>query len=274
MKRAMVVVMALALTGCWMEGKRGPAGAQGPAGPMGPAGEAGPQGEKGDKGEPGTAVERGERGPQGPAGPRGPAGPAGRDGTDGRDGTTPPPDDPEDEGDDQGGEEMEDDPPAEEDDPPVEDSPPVEEDGPELMGWWADRVAYDTAAALPAPMYMGSTLSMTGSTPSYSATYTGPITGTIVPSRDDLSNPRISLELSSMSITAKVIFTRDGEDTAPLSIYGARAIADGTFDSFPEIHKDINPTGVNGAFYGSDHEMIQGYIINQHVYGTYKAERQ
>ena len=256
MKRAMVVVMALALTGCWMEGKRGPAG---PAGVQGPAGEAGPQGEKGDKGEPGTAVERGERGP---------AGPAGRDGTDGQDGTTPPPDDPEDEGDDQGGEEMEDDPPAEEDDPPVE------EDGPELMGWWADRVAYDTAAALPAPMYMGSTLSMTGSTPSYSATYTGPITGTIVPSRDDLSNPRISLELNSMSITAKVIFTRNGADTAPLSIYGARAKTDGTFDSFPEFHKDINPTGVNGAFYGSDHEMIQGYIINQHVYGTYKAERQ
>ena len=163
---------------------------------------------------------------------------------------------------------MEDDPPAEEDDPPVE------EDGPELMGWWADRVAYDTTAMMPAPMYMGSTLSMTGSTPSYSATYTGPITGTIVPSRDDLSNPRISLELSSMSITAKVIFTRDGEDTAPLSIYGARGRADGTFDSFPEFHKDINPTGVNGAFYGSDHEMIQGYIINQHVYGTYKAERQ
>ena len=259
MKRALVVVLMLALTGCWMEGKRGPAG------PQGPAGEAGP---KGDKGEPGTAGAPGRDGADGRDGQDGNAGRDGTDGRDGDEGTTPPPADPEDEGNDEGGEEMEDDPPAEEDDPPVE------EDGPELMGWWADRVAYDTTAMMPAPMYMGSTLSMTGSTPSYSATYTGPITGTIVPSRDDLSNPRISLELSSMNITAKVIFTRDGEDTAPLSIYGARAKADGTFDSFPEIHKDINPTGVNGAFYGSDHEMIQGYVINQHVYGTYKAERQ
>ena len=262
MNKAVMAVLVLSLAGCgWAKGERGPMG------PAGPAGAVGPQGEKGDKGDKGEKGDKGDTGAKGASGVQGPRGSTG---------VTPPPADPKDERDDEGGGEDEEEvtPPPEEE----EEVPPEEEeeegDSHELMGWWADRVEYDTTLALPDPMYMGNTLSMTGTTPSYSAVYTGPITGTIVPSRDDLSNPRIRLELDTMKITAKVIFTRNGADTAPLSIYGARAKADGTFDSFPQFHKDINPTGVNGAFYGSDHEMIQGYIINQHVYGTYKAERE
>ena len=162
-----------------------------------------------------------------------------------------------------------------------EETPTVpEEDGPELMGWWADRVAYNTMAMLLAPMFNSETLSMSGDVPSGAARYEGAISGIVHPDLSDLSNPRIALQVNmsggeAVSITAETMFTRNGEDTGALTRYSARLKADGTFNSFPsEATREINPTGFNGAFYGSQWDVVQGHIITPQVYGTYQAEQQ
>ena len=237
----------LALSGCsGKDGKMGPPGPAGPQGEQGPAGPQGEQGPKGDKGDPGS------------------------------DGQSPMPVDEEEE---------EVTPPMDEEEvtPPMDEeevTPPVEEDGPELMGWWADRVEYDTMAMLPAPRYFGETLGVSGDPPSGAATYEGAITGTINPERSDLSDPRIMLQVNmdqgaASSITAKVKFMKNGADTAYLSNYSARFKEDGTFDSFPPSeHNEVNPTGFNGTLYGAQWDVVKGHIITPQVYGTYTAEQQ
>ena len=317
MRTALVCVALIALAGCgWAKGERGPmgppgpagsAGAQGPkgdtgpagaqgeqgaqgaqgekgdtgergaagiAGPQGEKGDTGPQGEKGDTGEPGPAGpqgpqgEKGDTGAQGSAGARGPQGPAGPQGDSG----DAPPSRPVDPDEEEEEEEEEQDPP-----PPPEDPPP--------LGWWADRIAHDTSIVLPAPMLNNETLTMTGVAPAFTGTWEGPIVGTIVPTRPDLSEPRIKLTLSSvrgyvaLRAEVSVLYTeRPGSPTSVrygASYYTARVNSDGTFDTFPsESVKQGNPTGINGAFYGTGHEIVQGHVITQHVYGIYKAEQE
>ena len=161
---------------------------------------------------------------------------------------------------------------------------PEEDDNmdPELMGWWKDRYEYDTTAMVPAPMMDGTALTVTGTAPNFGGQYSGPITGTIHDDRDDLSNPRIALQVfipsdttKTGSINMQVMYDKDGVamDYA-LTRYSARLESDGTFNSFPqfdETRKD-NPTGFNGAFYGAGHDAVAGHVVTPRVYGTYKAD--
>ena len=161
---------------------------------------------------------------------------------------------------------------------------PEEDDNmdPELMGFWKDRYEYDTTAMVPAPMMDGAALAVTGTAPNFGGQYSGPITGTIHDDRDDLSNPRIALQVfipsdttKTGSINMQVMYDKDGVamDYA-LTRYSARLESDGTFNSFPqfdETRKD-NPTGFNGAFYGAGHDAVAGHVVTPRVYGTYKAD--
>ena len=153
---------------------------------------------------------------------------------------------------------------------------------PELMGFWKDRYEYDTTAMVPAPMMDGAALAVTGTAPNFGGQYSGPITGTISENRDDLTNPRVAMQVhipsdttKSGSINMQVLWDRNGTPMdAPLTRYGARLESDGTFNSFPqfdETRKD-NPTGFNGAFYGAGHDVVAGHVVTPRVYGTYKAE--
>ena len=161
---------------------------------------------------------------------------------------------------------------------------PEEDDNmdPELMGFWKDRYEYDTTAMVPAPMMDGAALEVTGTAPNFGGQYSGPITGTISDDRQDLTNPRIAMQVHIPSDTTKagsinmqVFWDRNGTamDNA-LTRYGARLKSDGTFNSFPqfdETRKD-NPTGFNGAFYGAGHDAVAGHVVTPRVYGTYKAD--
>ena len=161
---------------------------------------------------------------------------------------------------------------------------PEEDDNmdPELMGFWKDRYEYDTTAMVSAPMVDGAALAVTGTAPNFGGQYSGPITGTISGNRSDLTNPRIAMQVHIPSDTTKtgsinmqVFWDRNGTPMdGALTRYGARLESDGTFNSFPqfdETRKD-NPTGFNGAFYGSGHDVVAGHVVTPHVYGTYKAE--
>ena len=266
MNKTVMVALILALAGCgWAKGEHGP---MGPAGAPGPQGEQGPKGDKGEKGDKGDKGEKGDKGA------------TGNTGSPGAPGSTPAPKVVDEEQDEEGEGEM---PEEEEETVPEEEEETVpeeeEEDGPQVMGWWADRLAYSTTTMLLAPTFNSETLSMSNSVPSGAARYEGPITGTIHPDRSDLTNPRIALQVNmdqgvATSITAETMFTRNGADTGPMTRYSARFKADGTFDSFPTVAREQNPTGFNGTLYGSQWDVVQGHIVTPHVYGTYKAEQQ
>ena len=153
---------------------------------------------------------------------------------------------------------------------------------PELMGFWKDRYEYDTTAMVPAPMMDGTALAVTGTAPNFGGQYSGPITGTISGNRSDLTNPRVAMQVhipsdptKTGSINMQVMWDRNGTPMdGALTRYGARLESDGTFNSFPEFdetRKD-NPTGFNGAFYGSGHDVVAGHVVTPRVYGTYKAD--
>lgn len=149
---------------------------------------------------------------------------------------------------------------------------------PEIWGdWGTRRQAYNTAVTLPAPTMSGSPVVASGSVPTVAASYSGPINGTMNPYWPELSDPRIVLDVrlsgSSGSITAKTTYDIDGEDTnTVLTRYGARLNPDGTFDAFDGV-TPANPSGVNGTFHGSSHEVIQGHIVTPFVFGSYKANK-
>ena len=140
----------------------------------------------------------------------------------------------------------------------------------DLTGWHRDRFDYDTSAMLDAPMVDGIARSLTGHTPVANFQYEGPITGTIDPDRADLSDPRIHLQINNARnwIQASTMYRKDGGDHFIKARYGAHLLADGTFNSFP-TRDDPNPAGVSGWFYGPDGEIVQGYIKDPVIYGTF-----
>ena len=149
---------------------------------------------------------------------------------------------------------------------------------PETWGdWGTRRQGYNTVATLPAPTIGGSPVVASGSMPTVVASYSGPINGTMNPYWPELSDPRIVLGVrlsgSSGSITAETTYDIDGEDTnTVLTRYSARLNPDGTFDAFDGV-TPANPSGVNGTFHGSSHEVIQGHIVTPFVFGSYKANK-
>ena len=164
-----------------------------------------------------------------------------------------------------------------------EDPPPTKMAKTPLDMWMDDRNTYNITSPINDPMVAGQTLTKNMTMPTISATYVGPITGTIAPNRPDLTNPSIQLDLTvgntSTSINAKTFFDINGARADHhLSSYGARVEADGSFSSFSDRENmmpvDGNPTGFNGNLYGTNHEVAAGRVISQHVFGTYEAEKE
>ena len=177
--------------------------------------------------------------------------------------------------------------PMDEDEEETEEEMDEPEQTPEQIAWgmWnKTRQTYDIMAAVPAPMHAGETLMMSGTKPNASFSYNGKINGIIAPSHTEhISDPEITLRINDAitGINAEVswMYVEGDEDAERviMSRYGARLDDDGTFSSFSDRDTDMtamdgNPTGFNGAFYGSTYDAVAGNVVTPRVYGTFQAE--
>ena len=154
---------------------------------------------------------------------------------------------------------------------------------PEQIAWgkWNDvRQAYDISATAPAPMHNDMAMTMSGMKPPANFSYTGDIDGTIAPTADGISDPKITLRVNNpvTGINAEVHWLYAGRDErVTMARYGARLNEDGTFSSFSAredgMPVDGNASGFNGAFYdgGQTHDAVAGFVSTPRVYGSYKA---
>ena len=102
----------------------------------------------------------------------------------------------------------------------------------------------------------------------------GKIDGDIHPNFSHLSDPRITLEVSSgkTNIMARITFEAENSpERVQYSSFNPSLQSDGTFSRFSD-----DGTGINGIIYGdykSREQRIAGHVVTSHVYGTYIAGR-
>ena len=137
--------------------------------------------------------------------------------------------------------------------------------------YWEDAQAefLNVRTTFPATITVdGRTLTADTMPPSGPATWEGPITGEMNPTRDYLSDPRIMLsyDFRASSIGAEISYMSDGSRST-FERYGASVKSDGTFSSFD----GLNPKGFDGGFYGNE-AYVAGSVSTPRVHGTYVAQ--